>query len=62
MIRFRNDWLKMWIVVGAFVSVGTLLVISMIKGEKFPWGLYIGFVTGWIIGAIGLSKINKRTN
>ncbi len=59
-IRFRNGWLKIWVIVGALVSAGTLLAISMITGEKFPWGLYIGFMVGWIIGTIGLSRINRK--
>ena len=60
MITFRNDWLKMWVITGALVSAGTLLVISMIGGEKFPWGLYAGFMVGWIVGAIALSHIRRQ--
>jgi len=57
--KFGNSLLKMWIVVGALASALALWAISDIKGETFPWDIYVGFVVGWSIAIAGLLRSKK---
>ncbi|NJE42687.1 hypothetical protein [Thermococcus sp. GR6] len=59
MIKFENGWLKMWILLGAIGGAIGLLAVSTIMGREFPAVVYFGFIAGWSIVGIGLSRARR---
>ena len=61
MINFKRGYLEMWILLGAIGGAIGLFAVSMIMGREFPTVTYFGFIAGWSIVGIGLSRAGKRS-
>ena len=59
MVSLDREYFKMWVLLGAIGGAIGLLVLSMVMYRKFPTAVYFGFLAGWSIVGIGLSRVRK---